>query len=232
MLTEEMKEIVLDARGTGWVLEPQAKHLLSLAGLEVPRFFSAATVEEAIRFAKEIGYPLVGKVVSPKVIHKSEKNGVELGIDSDRKLRETFHRFSKIEGFVGMLVEEMVSGIELIVGAKNDYQFGPVVLFGIGGVWVEIYRDVVLRMAPLSQRDIDSMVRCLRARPLLEGYRGSHPVDIEELNKLLMTFSDLVMDLEPEMDSIDLNPVICSSERCVVSDAQIMLKDSKNFGEE
>ena len=232
MLTEEMKEILSGAKGIGWILEPQAKRLLSLAGLKVPRFFSAATVEEAIRFSKEIGYPLAGKVVSPKVIHKSEKSGVELGIDSDRKLRETFHRFSKMEGFVGMLVEEMVSGIELIVGAKNDDQFGPVVLFGIGGVWVEIYRDVVLRMAPLSQRDVDSMVRCLRARPLLEGYRGSHPVNLEELNKLLFTFSDLVMDLEPEMESIDLNPVICSSERCIVSDARIMLKDSKDSSEE
>ena len=224
MLTEEMRDILSGAKGTGWVLEPQAKRLLSLAGLEVPRFFFAATVAEAVRFAKKIGYPLVGKVVSPKVIHKSEKKGVELGIDSDRKLRETFHRFSKIEGFVGMLAEEMVSGIELIVGAKNDYQFGPVVLFGIGGVWVEIYRDVVLRMAPLARKDIDSMVRCLKARPLLEGYRGSNPVNLVELNKLLITFSDLVLDLEPEMESIDLNPVICSSERCIVSDARIILK--------
>jgi len=224
MLTEEMKEILSGAKRRGWVLEPEAKRLFSLAGLEVARFFLAATVEEAVRFAREIGYPLVGKVVSPKVIHKSEKNGVELGIDSDRKLRETFHRFSKIEGFVGMLVEEMVSGIELIVGAKNDYQFGPVVLFGIGGVWVEIYRDVVLRMAPLDQKDIDSMVRCLKARPLLEGYRGSDPVNLKELNRLFVTFSNIVMDLEPEMESIDLNPVICSSTQCVVADARIMLK--------
>jgi succinyl-CoA synthetase beta subunit len=225
VLTEEMKKIISDGKGNGWVLEPQAKRLLSLAGLEVTRFHFAATVEEAIRFAKEIGYPVVGKVVSPVVIHKSEKNGVELGINSDRKLRETFHRFSKIKGFTGMLVEERVSGLELIVGAKNDYQFGPVILFGIGGIWVEIYRDVVLRMAPLSQRDTDSMVGCLRARPLLEGYRGSSPVNFEKLNKLLLAFSDLVMELESEMESIDLNPVFCSSERCIVSDARIMLKD-------
>ena len=131
-----------------------------------------------------------------------------------------------------MLVEEMVSGVELIVGAKHDYQFGPVVLFGIGGVWVEIYRDVVLRMAPLSQRDIDSMVKCLKARPLLEGYRGTHPVHLEKLNKLLVTFSDLVLDLESEIESIDLNPVICSSERCVVSDARIILQNWKDFGKE
>ncbi len=224
MLTEEMKGILLNSKEMGWVLEPQAKRLLSATGIEVPRFFLATGVEEAVRLAKEIGYPVVAKVVSPKVIHKSEKNGVELAIDSERKLRETFHHFSKIEGFVGTLVEEMVSGIELIVGAKNDYQFGPVILFGMGGVWVEIYRDVILRMAPLTQRDVDSMLRCLKARPLLEGYRGSNPVNFKELNKLLMTFSDLVMDLQYDIESIDLNPVMCSSAKCVVADARIILR--------
>jgi acyl-CoA synthetase (NDP forming) len=226
MLTQEMKDIILASKEIGWVLEPQAKQLFSLTGLSVPRFFLAKEIGEAVRVAEKIGYPIVGKVVSPKVIHKSERNGVEVGIGSEKKLREIFHRFSKIDGFAGMLIEEMLSGIELIVGAKNDYQFGPVILFGIGGVWAEIYRDVILKMAPLSQRDIDSMVRCLRARPLLEGYRGSNPIHFEELNKLLMNFSNLVMDLEGDMESIDLNPVICSSTQCIVADARIMLKRS------
>ena len=225
MLTTEMNEILSASKEIGWVLEPQAKRLLSLAGLSVPRFFCTKKIDEALRFAEEIGYPVACKVVSPKVIHKSEKNGVELGIDSERKLRETFHRFNKIEGFTGMLVEEMVSGLELIVGAKNDYQFGPVILFGMGGVLVEIYRDIVLRMAPLSQRDIDSMMRCLKARRLLEGYRGSNPINFKELKELLVIFSDLVMDLENFFESIDLNPVICSIDKCVVADARILLKD-------
>ncbi len=225
MLTEEMKKILSASKETGWVLEPQAKRLLSLAGLEVPQFLLASRIDEAVGFAKEIGYPVVGKVVSPKVVHKSEKNGVEVGIDSERKLREIFHRFSKIEGFTGILIEEMVSGVELIIGAKNDFQFGPVILFGMGGVWVEIYRDVILRMAPLNQRDIDAMTRCLKARRLLEGYRGSSPVDFGELSKLLMIFSDLAMDLEGEMESIDLNPVICPPGRCIVADARVMLKN-------
>ena len=224
MLTQEMKDILSASKEIGWVLEPQAKRLLASIGLEVPRFISTSQIEEAIRFMREIGYPVVAKVVSPKVIHKSGKSGVEVGIDSERKLRETFHRFSKFEGFAGMLVEETISGIELIVGAKNDFQFGPVILFGMGGSWVEIYRDVILRLAPLNSNDIDSMIKCLKARPLLEGYRGSSSVNFKELNKLLMTFSDLVIDLEGDMESIDLNPVFCSSERCVVADARIMLK--------
>ncbi len=224
MLTQEIKDILSASKEIGWVLEPQAKRLLASIGLEVPRFLSTSQIEEAIRFMREIGYPVVAKVVSPKVIHKSGRSGVEVGIDSERKLRETFHRFSKFEGFAGMLVEETISGIELIVGAKNDFQFGPVILFGMGGSWVEIYRDVILRLAPLNPKDIESMMKCLKARPLLEGYRGSSSVNFKELNKLLMTFSDLVIDLEGEMESIDLNPVFCSSERCVVADARIMLK--------
>ncbi len=224
MLTEQIKGILLSSKEIGWIMEPQTKQLLSSRGIEVPRFFSTTRIEDALRFVEEIGYPVVAKVVSPKVVHKSDKNGVEVGINNNGKLIEAFHRFSKIEGFAGMLIEEMVSGLELIVGAKNDYQFGPVILFGMGGIWVEVYRDVILKMAPLAQRDIESMIRCLKARPLLEGYRGGSPINLGELEKLLKIFSDLVMDMEDFAESIDLNPVICSSAKCVVADARIMLK--------
>ena len=224
MLIREVRDILSSSKATGWVLEPDAKRLFSFLGLDVPRFIWAKKVEEAIRFAEEIGYPVVGKVVSPKLVHKSEKNGVEIGIGNAEKLKEAFRRFSQIDGFAGMLVEEMISGIELIVGAKIDDQFGPVVLLGIGGTGVEIYKDVTLRMAPLALKDIESMIRCLKAHSLLEGYRGSKPVKVEELYRLLKTFSGFVMDLESLFESIDLNPVICSPSRCVVADARIMLR--------
>jgi acyl-CoA synthetase (NDP forming) len=224
MLKREVLDIISSSRATGWVLEPEAKRLFSFVGLDVPRFVWAKRLEEAIRFAEEMGYPVVAKVVSPKVIHKADKNGVEIGIDSEGKLKETFRRFSQTDGFVGMLVEEMISGTELIVGAKIDDQFGPIVLLGIGGTGVEIYKDVTLRMAPLAPKDVASMIRCLKAHQLLEGYRGSKPVNLRELERLLMTFSNLVMELESFIDSIDLNPVICSPSRCVVADARIMLR--------
>ena len=219
-----MMEILSSSKTTGWVLEPEAKRLLSLAGIDVPRFIWAKKVDQAIRFAEEIGYPVVAKVISPKVLHKSERNGVVANIKSSETLTQTFNRFNQIEGFTGMLVEEMVAGIELIVGAKIDFQFGPVILLGMGGTGVEIYRDITLRMAPLVQRDMESMMKCLKAHQILEGYRGSKPISLIELNRLLATFSGLVMDLEESIESIDLNPVICSSERCVVADARIMLK--------
>jgi succinyl-CoA synthetase beta subunit len=225
VLKKEILEILYSSKETGWILEPEAKRLFSLLGLDTPRFIWTQKVEEAMKFAEEIGYPVVGKVVSPKVVHKSEREGVVVGISNDEKLTMTFNRFSRIEGFSGILVEEMVSGIELIVGGKIDDQFGPVVLLGMGGTGVEIYQDVTLRMAPLSPRDFESMIRCLKARRLLKGYRGSDPVNMKELSRLLMTFSDLVMDLESLIESIDLNPVICSSTRCVIADARIMLGD-------
>ncbi len=119
--------------------------------------------------------------------------------------------------------ETVDAGVELIVGAKIDHQFGPVVLLGMGGIGVEIYKDSAIRMAPLAQRDVLSMVGALKARKLLEGYRGSRPIHMGELTRTLMVFSDLLMGLEDRIESIDLNPVICTPEKCVVADARIML---------
>lgn len=225
MLTEEMKKILFSAKETGWVLEPDAKRFFALAGLDVPRFEWAHDPEEAARFAKKIDYPVVAKVVSPRVIHKSDVRGVEVGVRDEKALSQAFSRLSRIEGCSGVLVEEMVSGIELIIGAKIDYQFGPVILLGIGGTAAEIYHDFSLRMAPLRPSDVASMVRCLKAHELLEGYRGKEPIHLEKLGGLLNKFSEVVVTLEKEIESIDLNPVMCSSTRCVVADARIMLKE-------
>jgi len=224
MLKKELKAIVKASKRWGWVLEPEAKRLLSISGIDVPKFLWAESSNEAVQFAEKIGYPVVGKLVSPKALHKSEVGGVVVGIDSVKNLEETFHRFSSFEGFAGMLIEEMVSGTELIAGAKVDYQFGPVILLGMGGTAVEIYKDTALRMAPLKEVDVESMLKGLKAHELLKGYRGSQPVNLKELIRTLMAFSSLVMDLEGYFESIDLNPVMCSSKRCVVADARIMLQ--------
>lgn len=226
MLREEVKDILSAARETGWVLEPEAKRLLTYAGLDVPRFEWVTKAEEAHLFAQEVGYPVVAKVVSPQVLHKSDVGGVIVGINDDQRLLEAFGRLSGLEGFAGVVVEEMVAGVELIVGAKIDYQFGPVILLGLGGTGVEIFRDTSIRMAPLREPDIKSMVDGLRARRLLEGYRGSEPISFEKLTDMLMNFSNLVIEIEGSIESIDLNPVMCSPENCVVADARIMLKKS------
>lgn len=223
MLNKEMLEILSASRKAGWVLEPDAKRLLSLRGLAVPRFKTATEEEDAVRSAREIGYPVVAKAVSPKIVHKSEHGAVVVGIRGDEEIRAAFQRLRKLPDFDRLLVEEMVSGIELIVGAKTDYQFGPVILLGMGGTGVEIYKDATLRMAPLKEGDVASMIKGLKAHALLEGYRGAEPVNLPDLTRLLLTFSELAMDLQEDVESIDLNPVKCSADRCVVADARIML---------
>ena len=219
----EMLRIIEEARGDGWVLEPAAKRLLSLAGFTVPRFTLARTPEEALGFAREIGYPVVAKIVSPLIIHKSDVGGVAVGIAGDASLTETFRRFETLDGFRGVLVEEMISGIELILGAKDDLQFGPMILLGMGGTGVEIYRDVVLKMAPLTEKEALAMYRGLKARRLLEGYRGAEPADLGKLAQTLLRFSSLVMELEGQIESIDINPLLCSSRDCIVADARMIL---------
>jgi acetate---CoA ligase (ADP-forming) subunit beta len=224
MLTTAADEILTTSKSQGWVLEPEAKRLFSLAGLPVPRYLWAKTAAEAGSFAAEIGFPVVAKVVSAEILHKSDQGGVVVGIADTGQLTDVFDRFSLFPGFAGMLVEEMLMGLELIIGAKMDWQFGPVILLGIGGTRAEIYKDVALRMAPLNEACIATMIKTLRAHRLLEGYRGQPPINLEALTLLMMLFSQLVMDLEGRITSIDLNPVLCSSERCVIADARIMLK--------
>lgn len=225
MLKKETIEVIERSKEQSWILEPDAKRILSTYGIDVPKFVRAGSLEEAFQFIEKHGYPVVAKIASYQVLHKSDVGGVETGIDNDESLKKTYLRFSRMEGFAGMLVEEMVSGMELMAGAKVDYQFGPVILFGMGGTGVEIYQDTTLRMAPLREWDVKSMIKNLKAHRLLEGYRGSKSINLKKLTQTLMAFSRVVMDIHEHIDSIDLNPVMCSPEKCIVADARIMLKE-------
>jgi acetate---CoA ligase (ADP-forming) subunit beta len=225
MLNKEMIKIIESFKKAGWMPEPEAKRLFSMAGLDVPKCIWAHALDESINFAGRNGYPVVAKVVSPRIIHKSDVGGVVVGIDSEEKLKKAYHAFKELDGFDGMLVEEMVKGQELIVGAKIDYQFGPVLLLGIGGTGVEIYQDVTMRMAPIDKNDIVSMIDSLKGRDILRGFRGGAPVNVKALTELLTGFSSLIIDLESHIQSIDLNPVICSRDRCIIADARIILSD-------
>jgi len=223
VLSKPIKDMLRESHPRGWVMEPDTKRLLRSAGLTVSKGIWARRIDAALHAAEKIGYPVVGKIVSPTIIHKSDVGGVVIGIDNEKMLRNIFQRFAQMENFSGMLVEEMLSGIELIVGAKTDFQFGPVILVGIGGTGVELYQDTSIRMAPITPEDVVSMLKGLKARRLMEGYRGTAPVSIEKVTGLLSAFSDLVMKLEGWFQSIDLNPVICSATDAIVADARIML---------
>jgi acyl-CoA synthetase (NDP forming) len=224
MVKKEIQTILEKSKQWGWVLEPDAQKIFCLYGFKTPKYGVATEAGEAVSIAHQIGYPVVAKIVSPAVVHKSDVKGVVVGIKDDETLVRTLERLSKIDGFVGMLIAEMVKGLELIIGAKNDFQFGPMVLLGMGGVGVEIYKDVSLRMAPLKERDADHMIQELTARKLLTGYRSSEPINMSALKKTIVNFSKLMMDLQDIVESVDLNPVMCTAKTCTVVDSRIMLK--------
>jgi succinyl-CoA synthetase beta subunit len=226
MLDQNSKEIISKSKSLGWVLEPDAKALMKLQGIDIPDFILTHSFEEANQFLKKSACPVVAKAVSKKILHKTEHRAVVTGISSSDQLKSEMARLQKLDGCENILVEQMLKGIEVIIGAKNDFQFGPVIVFGIGGTAVEIYNDTAIRMAPLKPSDISSMVESLKAKDLILGYRGRSGVNMKILTDLMVNFSDLIMELENDIESVDLNPVMCTKDQCVVVDARIMLQAS------
>ncbi|NNF98894.1 MAG: acetate--CoA ligase family protein [Desulfobacteraceae bacterium] len=229
-MLKKIKPLLDAAAETGWVMEPDAKKILAIAGIDVPESAYCRRLDQALSFAGTNGFPVAAKVVSPEIIHKSDVDGVVVGIEDKAALEKVFDRFSRMDGFTGVHVEEMVAGAELIVGAKTDYQFGPVVMLGIGGTGVEIYRDTAIKMAPLKKADVIAMISSLTAKELIQGYRGSEAVNIGKLVGLMIGFSEMVMEIGDRIESIDLNPVMCSADRCVVADARIILPGGLDGG--
>lgn len=223
-MNERTRALLSASKAHGWVMEPQAKELLRTFGLPTTRFFWAKSLEASRRGAKEVGYPLVAKVVSPDIVHKSDVGGVTVGVRDDRELEEVYQRMSRLKGFQGLLLDQMVQGTEMIVGAKEDPQFGTVVVVGIGGTSVEVYQDVSIRMAPVSFSDAMDAIGSIRGRRLLEGYRGKEPVNMEKLAELIVSLSRMAYDLRDAIESIDLNPVLCDRERAIIADARLVLK--------
>ena len=225
-LKKQIQEILDRSKSHGWVMEPDAKQILALANIAVPDFRWARDSDQAVECARAIGYPLVAKIVSPEVIHKSDIGGVAVGIGSEAELKKVFRRFARCKAFEGILLEKVVEGLELIVGGKIDIQFGPVVLLGIGGKGVELYKDRTLRMAPVQERDVLSMIDSLKAGRLLSGFRGEPPIDMQALIGLMTALSKLLLKMADQITSMDLNPVICSPQGCTAVDARIILEHS------
>jgi acetate---CoA ligase (ADP-forming) subunit beta len=227
MLSHCIRQILASARPMGWVLEPLAKQVLADRDLAVPKSVLTDLTDTAAQFLADTNGPVVLKAVSPAILHKTEHNAVVTGIEDQNVLAAQMARLLSLDGCDQVLVEEMVSGIEVLVGAKNDLQFGPVVVLGLGGTRVEIYNDTAIRLAPVTPADVISMVNSLVARPIFQGFRGRPGVNMAALTRMMTEFSRLVMDLEPFFESIDLNPVICTPDQCVAADARIMLLTDK-----
>jgi acetyl-CoA synthetase (ADP-forming) len=229
VVSETFKKAIKEGRK--FLLEPEAKTVCVEYGIPVTKFEVAKSDAEAVKFAEAIGFPVVLKVVSPDIIHKSDVGGVIVSLKSAREVRDAYKRIlgnvkkhradAKI---VGILVQEMApASTEVIVGAIKDPQFGPALMFGLGGIFVEVLKDVTFRIAPINDDEAREMITEVRAYPLLKGYRNLPSADIEAIIKILLNTSRLVMEHE-EIKEVDLNPIMVYEKGAKTVDARIILE--------
>lgn len=212
--------------------EVESKELLKQAGIPVVEAKLARSKKEAISVAKEIGFPVVLKIVSPQVVHKSDSGGVRLGLATATQVGRAYAEITASvrqkhpEAVIqGVSVQKMApSGVEVIVGMSQDAQFGPVIMFGLGGVLVEVLKDVSFRIVPVSRRDAQEMIREIKGYPILEGYRGQEPANISALEELVFKVSQFA-EQNPQIKELDLNPVFAYNDKVVAVDARIILEE-------
>jgi len=232
---ERAREIIAMclSRGQTYLGELDGLDLLKAYGFSTLSTRLAETAEAAAVIAGEIGYPVVMKIVSPQIIHKSDAGGVKVGLASDREVKEAFdtitanaRAYDPNAEITGVLVQKMApKGVETILGANRYPVFGPLLMFGLGGVFVEIFKDVVFRLAPIKRNSARRMIRSILGYQLLKGYRGSAPADVQTLEGALVSLSDMVTD-NPEIMELDINPLLVhdAGEGYTVADCRIMLQ--------
>jgi 3-hydroxypropionyl-CoA synthetase (ADP-forming) len=225
---------IISRRKDKVITEESAKEILSEYEIKVPRYALVTDVNESIKKANELGFPLVAKIVSPQILHKTDVGGLRVGLSSEEEVRQTFTdlytRLSNQYEVKGVLLEKMVpQGIELIVGLQNDSQFGPVIMVGLGGIYTEIFKDVVFRILPITNADATNMIEDLRGKQILKGFRGADPINIEMLSDALVKIGKLGTDMAAYYESIDFNPVIVYPNDYYVVDAKIILREKPNL---
>ena len=232
----KIKSIFEDSfkNNTKVITEETAKGVLSEYNISVPEFALVKDVDSAVTEARRLGFPLVAKIVSPQILHKTDVGGVKIGLEDEESVKAAFNdmydRLSKDYDVKGVLLEKMVpKGVEMIVGLQNDPQFGPVMMVGLGGIFTELFKDVSFRVLPITREDALEMIEELQGKMLLKGYRGSEPINMEVLTNALLNIGKLGYDISPYYDSIDFNPVIVYPDSYYVADAKIILSEHPRY---
>lgn len=220
-------------KGSKIITEESAKSILSEYGIKVPEYSIVTSDSEALVKSREIGFPLVAKIVSDQILHKTDVQGVKVGLQNEEETKEAFldmhGRLSKEYDVKGVLLEKMVpKGIELIVGLQNDPQFGPVIMLGLGGIYTELFKDISFRVLPITKEDALDMINDLKGNKILKGFRGSEPVDLDILCDAIVKIGNLGTDMAKYIDSVDFNPIIVYPQNYYVVDAKILLKTNVN----
>ena len=213
------------------ITEELAKQVLTEYGVKVPPYALVTSTADAEAKSRQIGFPLVAKIVSPQILHKTDVKGVKIGLQNESQVKEAFSdmhgRLSQQYSVKGVLLEKMVpQGAELIVGLQNDSQFGPIIMAGIGGIYTEVFKDVAFRVLPITREDALSMIEELKGKKILEGFRGSAPIDKNMIADALVSIGNLGTDMATFYESIDFNPVIFYPNDYFVVDAKIILRQN------
>jgi 3-hydroxypropionyl-CoA synthetase (ADP-forming) len=217
------------------ITEELAKQVLSEYGVIVPKYSLVKSAEDAEIEAGKVGFPLVAKIVSPEILHKTDVRGVKVGLKNQADVKDTFNdmygRLSKQYNVKGVLLEKMAAagGVELIVGLQNDPQFGPVIMAGIGGIYTEVFKDVSFRVLPITNEDAISMIDDLKGNKILKGFRGMPPVNLNMLAEALVNIGKFGTEMAPYYESIDFNPIIFYGNEYVVVDAKILLREKPDL---
>src|SRR2546422_6177965 len=223
---------IVKSEGRKNLLEEEGQEVLRAYGFPVPKSILAIKGKEAIQAAKKIGYPVVMKIASPQIIHKSDAGGVRVGLKTPQEVKSAFkeiiknaRKYDKKAIIKGVLVQEMVKGgKETIIGSKLEQGFGSVVMFGMGGIYVEVLKDVTFRVAPVTDSEADEMISSIKTNKLLQGVRGEKPSDTKKPSECIQRISQLVTDFQ-EIKELDMNPVLVfeKGKGCKVVDIRIGL---------
>jgi acetate---CoA ligase (ADP-forming) len=223
----------LSKQGSGWLSTEDIRKVLAAMALPLPDGGLCRKADEAVRVASQLGFPVAVKLASRQIVHKTDVGGVRLNLQDEKAVRQAFAEIQnrlaqdgKAGAMEGVLVQPMISGgVELMIGVTQDPSFGPLIGFGLGGIHVEILKDVCFRITPITDRDAKEMIRSIKGYRLLEGYRGHPSADIEAIEDLLLRISRLVEEV-PEITELDLNPVMAlpPGQGCLIVDARICLK--------
>jgi len=234
MSLQEIKATMAKCRETGqrFVSNAEVKKILSYYNIQIVHEGVAQSVNEVKKVSESIGYPVALKIISPDIAHKTEAQAVKLNLRGPREIEEACSDLlAKVQAYKsgvrveGYLVQEMVEdGIETIIGLHTDPTFGPVIMFGLGGIWVELLQDVSFRAIPIDWLDGMDMVEEVKGSRLFKGFRGKPPVDLKAIYEILLSVSRLGMELR-EIREMDLNPVFLREKGAVVADSRILIND-------
>jgi acetyltransferase len=228
-----VRKILDEVRNEGRVtlVEAEARGILAAYHIPLPESRLASTSGEAIEIAEDIGYPVALKIASPDILHKSDLGGIRLRLQNADSVRDAFdltmyrtRQHMPDAEIWGTLVQEMIRpGKEVIIGMTRDPQFGPLILFGLGGIYVEVLKDVTFRLAPVTQLEASTMINEIRSAPLLRGVRGEKPSDLEAITNVIQRVSQLVMDF-PDIVELDINPLVAHEKGTVALDVRLSIK--------